>query len=60
MSILVAQANHTRCDRCGAASKVLAVLPSGATLAFCGHHANEHEPKLRQLGAIIADRTDTK
>ena len=33
-----------RCDRCGAAARVRAKLPSGAELLFCQHHANEHEP----------------
>ena len=28
-----------RCDRCGAAAKVRAVLPKGGELLFCGHHA---------------------
>jgi hypothetical protein len=31
-----------RCDRCGAAAKVRAVLPSGGELLFCGHHARAH------------------
>ena len=35
-----------RCDRCGAAARVRAKLPSGAELLFCQHHANEHEAKL--------------
>ena len=30
-----------RCDRCGAAAKVRAVLPSGGELLFCGHHARQ-------------------
>jgi hypothetical protein len=38
-----------RCDRCGAAAKVRAVLPSGGELLFCGHHARAHETKLREL-----------
>jgi hypothetical protein len=38
-----------RCDRCGAAAKVRAVLPSGGELLFCGHHARAHEVKLREL-----------
>ncbi|WP_423795034.1 DUF7455 domain-containing protein [Mycobacterium tuberculosis] len=28
-----------RCDRCGAAARVRAKLPSGAELLFCQHHA---------------------
>jgi hypothetical protein len=38
-----------RCDRCGAAAKVRAVLPSGGELLFCGHHARAHSEKLREL-----------
>jgi hypothetical protein len=29
-----------RCDRCGAAGKVRAVV-AGGELTFCGHHANQ-------------------
>ena len=35
-----------RCDRCGAAAMVRAVLPSGSELLFCGHHARLFEKKL--------------
>lgn len=42
-----------RCDRCSAAARVRAVLPSGGELLFCGHHAREHEPKLQELSADI-------
>jgi hypothetical protein len=38
-----------RCDRCGAAAKVRAVLPSGGELLFCGHHARAHATKLREM-----------
>ncbi|AOS62490.1 DUF7455 domain-containing protein [Actinoalloteichus hymeniacidonis] len=44
-----------RCDRCGAAAQVRAVLPSGGELLFCGHHAREHESRLRELAADIQD-----
>jgi hypothetical protein len=37
-----------RCDRCGAAAKVRAVLPSGGELLFCGHHARAYGDKLRE------------
>jgi hypothetical protein len=47
-----------RCDRCGAAAKVLAVLPTGGELLFCGHHAHEHTPRLEQLAAVIHDSRD--
>lgn len=42
-----------RCDRCGAAAKVRAVLPSGGELLFCNHHARMHETKLRALSADL-------
>lgn len=42
-----------RCDRCGAAAKVRAVLPAGGELLFCGHHARQHENKLKELAAEI-------
>ncbi|MEU4668574.1 MULTISPECIES: hypothetical protein [unclassified Amycolatopsis] len=42
-----------RCDRCGAAAQVRAVLSSGGELLFCGHHAREHEAKLKELAAEI-------
>lgn len=42
-----------RCDRCGAAARVRAVLPSGGELLFCGHHAREHETRLRELAAEL-------
>ena len=35
-----------RCDRCGAAAQVRAVLPSGGELLFCGHHARKHNQRL--------------
>ncbi|MDN5750714.1 MAG: hypothetical protein L0H64_19760 [Pseudonocardia sp.] len=42
-----------RCDRCGAAAKVRAVLPSGGELLFCGHHGRAHADKLRELDASV-------
>ena len=42
-----------RCDRCGAAAQVRAVLPSGGELLFCGHHSRAHGEKLRELAAEI-------
>ena len=42
-----------RCDRCGAAAQVRAVLSSGGELLFCGHHAREHEAKLKEMAAEI-------
>lgn len=42
-----------RCDRCGAAAKVRAVLSTGHDLLFCGHHAREHRPALEAAGAHL-------
>ncbi|OLF16911.1 DUF7455 domain-containing protein [Actinophytocola xanthii] len=42
-----------RCDRCGAAAQVRAVLPSGGELLFCGHHARKHQERLREMSANI-------
>lgn len=47
---------HDRCDRCGAAAKVRAVLASGGELLFCGHHARRHAPRLRALAAVLHNR----
>ncbi|NMO89809.1 hypothetical protein [Actinomycetospora sp. TBRC 11914] len=42
-----------RCDRCGAAAKVRAILPSGGELLFCGHHARTHEAKMKELSIDV-------
>jgi len=42
-----------RCDRCGAAARVRALLPTGGELLFCNHHAKEHGARLEQLAAVI-------
>lgn len=42
-----------RCDRCGAAAKTRAVLPSGGELLFCGHHARQHQTRLLELSAEL-------
>ena len=42
-----------RCDRCGAAARVRAVLSTGGELVFCNHHAKEHGARLEQLAAVI-------
>ncbi|HET9877467.1 MAG TPA: hypothetical protein VFQ37_17190 [Mycobacterium sp.] len=42
-----------RCDRCGAAARVRATLPSGAELLFCQHHANKHEARLIEMAANL-------
>jgi len=47
-----------RCDRCGAAARVRAKLPSGAELLFCQHHAKEHESRLIELAAVLEISSD--
>lgn len=47
-----------RCDRCGAAAQVRVILPSGGELLFCGHHAREHQPRLRELSAQVQGGDD--
>lgn len=42
-----------RCDRCGAAARVRAVLPSGGELLFCGHHARRHSIRLAEIDASL-------
>lgn len=42
-----------RCDRCGAAAQLRAVLRNGGELLFCGHHGREYEAKLKELEADI-------
>ncbi len=42
-----------RCDRCSAAARVRATLPSGLELLFCQHHANQHEAKLTEQAAVL-------
>jgi hypothetical protein len=49
-SILTA---HDCCDRCSAPAKVRALLRTGGELLFCGHHAHEHSPRLRDVGATL-------
>ena len=54
---IVAPPAGERCDRCGAAAKVRAVMPGGGDLVFCGHHANKYAAKLEKLAVQLA-RTD--
>ncbi len=42
-----------RCDRCGAAARVRAVLPGGGELLFCAHHAKEHAARLESMAAVL-------
>ncbi|WP_214370808.1 hypothetical protein [Pseudonocardia sp. H11422] len=43
-----------RCDRCGAAAQLRAVLTTGGELMFCGHHARVHRTRLRAAGAALS------
>lgn len=45
-----------RCDSCGAQAYVRVVI-SGSELLFCGHHAKQHEEKLRPLAQVWHDET---
>ncbi|HET6483150.1 MAG TPA: hypothetical protein VFG35_24355 [Actinoplanes sp.] len=47
-----------RCDRCGAAAKLVVTLTSGGELAFCGHHANRHSEDIVRVGERIALEDD--
>ena len=47
-----------RCDRCGAQAYVRAILAGGGELLFCGHHARQHETKVRALAVEWLDETD--
>jgi hypothetical protein len=42
-----------RCDRCGAAAAVRAVLPGGGDLVFCNHHANRFADGLEKVAVSI-------
>lgn len=44
-----------RCDRCGAAAKVRAVLPGGGDLVFCQHHANRYREQLEKAAAEVSE-----
>lgn len=46
-----------RCDGCGAQAYVRVELVDGAELLFCGHHARQHEDKLREVAIRIHDET---
>jgi hypothetical protein len=51
--VLPALTGHESCDRCCAPAKVQVLLRSGGELLFCGHHAREHGPRLRDDGALL-------
>jgi hypothetical protein len=45
-----------RCDRCGAAGYVLAVLLA-ADLVFCAHHGREYAERLAQAAVLVVDES---
>ncbi len=45
-----------RCDSCGAQAYVRAML-GGSELLFCGHHAKQHEAKLKSIADFWHDET---
>ncbi len=47
-----------RCDRCGAAAKVRAVLTDGADLVFCGHHGKMYAGDLEKIAVLIKSDAD--
>lgn len=47
-----------RCDRCGAQAFVRVGLATGAELLFCGHHARQHESRLREVAVTWIDEID--
>lgn len=47
-----------RCDRCGAQAFVRVELAGGTDLVFCGHHARQHETRLREVAVAWLDRSD--
>jgi hypothetical protein len=53
-TVLVPLTRLDRCDRCGAAAQVRALIPAAGELLFCGHHAREHGPRLRAIGAELS------
>lgn len=44
-----------RCDACGAPAQIVATLPTGSSLLFCGHHGRANALGLQRAGAVLAD-----
>lgn len=59
LSTPVALTAVDRCDRCGAAAVIRAILPAGGELLFCGHHAREHSARLEELEAQLHDTRES-
>lgn len=51
----VVQVEADLCDACGSRAFVFAELPTGGSLAYCGHHGGEYLPKLTEIGATVID-----
>jgi hypothetical protein len=52
-AVRVADALDERCDRCGAAAKLVARFTAGGDLAFCGHHANRYAPRIVETAGVV-------
>ncbi|MBN1172442.1 MAG: hypothetical protein JXA67_09735 [Micromonosporaceae bacterium] len=52
-AVRVAGVPDSRCDRCGAAAKLVAQFPSGGMLAFCGHHANRFADRIAETAEVV-------
>ena len=46
-----------RCDRCGAAAKLVAAFPHGE-LAFCGHHGNRYSDRVLATATKVTLQED--
>jgi len=45
-----------RCDRCGAAAVIRAVMNGGiGELLFCGHHGREYQPALIKVSTLYGE-----
>lgn len=59
-AVKAAVTTSERCDRCGAAARVIARNPnSKLELFMCDHHGRQHGPKLHDQGfsLLAADNT---
>jgi hypothetical protein len=61
MSVQSTQSGHLlspadRCDRCGAAAYVLAVLTAG-DLRFCAHHGRRYAAPLAAKALLVIDES---
>lgn len=47
------------CDACNGTVRARSVfaLPSGRTLAYCGHHTNKYRAAAENMGALVVELT---